>query len=87
VNEAQLYWDAQDPKNTGWWLRYRDDRGEEQGVAVEEAADATTSELAVAVKAAIGIDSMMTGTVKVVRGNRTGTIRIVNGEITDWRAL
>lgn len=87
LHEAQLYWDAQDPKNEGWWLRYRDERGVEQGTAIEAAEDATTEELAEAVEAETHwLPS--NGKIKVFRGEQPrGSITLTDGKVSDWRAL
>ena len=88
MTNAKLYWDAQDPKNTGWWLRYRDARGDEQGCEVSEHKDAAIHELAAAVEAAIGVDATLTGTIEVFHGDMyRGFIAFVNGEAANWRAL
>ena len=47
---AKLFWDAQDPGNAGWWLRYTDAAGTEQGAAIDGTEDATTEELAAEVE-------------------------------------
>jgi len=84
MTRAQLYWDAQDPKNEGWWLRFYDASGTEQGTAIEASEDATTEELAAAVENEshwIG-----EGTIKIMRGEQPrGSITIRDGAVS-WRA-
>jgi len=85
MHEAELYWDRQgDPE--GWWCRYRDDNGTEQGAAVEASEDASIEELAAAVdQVSHWLDH---GMIKVIRGERDlGRITIRGGgEKPDWRA-
>lgn len=84
ISEAQLYWDAQDAKNAGWFLRYRDSRGTEQGLEIEAEQDATTAELAELVAAADVGD----GEIIVFRGHeRRGSIKVEDGKVLAWRAL
>lgn len=86
LHEAQLYWDAQDPKNEGWWLRYRDAHGVEQGTTIEANENATTEELAVAVEAKSHW-LPGNGKIKVFRGGQPrGSITLTDGKISDWRA-
>jgi len=35
----ELYWDAQDPNNEGWWLRYIQPDGYEDGDAIDGGID------------------------------------------------
>jgi len=86
MHEAQLYWDDQDSKNEGWWLRFRDDRGTEQGTAIDGDEDASTQELANAIeKEAHWLPA--NGKIKVFRGEQPrGSITLKNGEVSDWRA-
>lgn len=85
MTEGQLYWDDQDPKNAGWWLRYRDDAGIECGSGIDDIAeDASTEELAQAVAAA----TYRCGTVKVYRGEQPrGWIKVEDGSVVGWSAL
>lgn len=84
ITSAQLFWDAQDQRTAGWWLRYTDASGTEQGDAIDGAEDATTEDLAAAVAARIPSD---TGRVTVLRGERPrGWIDVANGEVVGWRA-
>jgi hypothetical protein len=88
VTNAQLYWDDQDPANSGWQLRFLNVRGTEQSCAVKQSKDATLLKLVAAVEAAIGADSMLTGRIKVFRGDAPrGEMRLMHGAVTDWRAL
>jgi hypothetical protein len=84
MTAAQLYWDDQDPKNAGWWLRYTDATGTEQGTAIDATEDASVEELAAVVEAEshwIGL-----GTIKVLRGDQPrGTITVSDGAIS-WSA-
>jgi hypothetical protein len=86
LHEAQLYWDDQDPKNQGWWLRYRDERGEQQGTTIEADEDAATEELAAAVEA--GVHRLPgNGKIKVFRGEEPrGSITLIDGKVSNWRA-
>lgn len=84
ISEAQLFWDDQDASAAGWWLRYRDADGDEQGEAVEAERGASTEELADAV-AALALDA--TGEIRVYRGGQPrGWIGLVGGKTTGWRA-
>jgi len=81
---AQLYWDDQDPNNTGWWLRYYDQHGNEQGAAIDAVEDAGMQELADAMESE---GHLCEGEVAVFRGDRRqGTITIEHGAV-NWRAL
>ena len=86
LHEAQLYWDDQDPKNKGWWLRYRDARGLEQGTAIEADEDATIKQLVAAIEA----ESHWlpgNGKIKMFRGEQPrGSITLTDGKVSDWRA-
>lgn len=50
-NQAEIFWDSQDPKAAGWWLRWYVD-GSEEGDAIDLERDASAREL---VDAAIGL--------------------------------
>lgn len=83
ITNAQLYWDSQDPRNTGWWLRYTDADGVEQGDAIDGTEDDGTEELAGRVAASLRNE---TGRVAVYRGEqRRGWIEVSEGRATDWR--
>lgn len=83
MTDAQLYWDDQDPKNEGWWLSYRNERGDLLGIDLDAEKDASTEELALAVtKTGTGL----TGKVAVIRGQRRGWIKVEDGISTDWKA-
>jgi hypothetical protein len=86
MHEAQLYWDDQDPQNAGWYLRYRDADGTEQGTAIEADQDATTEELAAAVESeSHWLPSA--GTIRVYRHEEPrGRITIEDGAVTGWRS-
>ena len=43
---AEIYWDDQDPGNTGWWLRYFDASGVECGTGPAGGKDADPRKLA-----------------------------------------
>jgi hypothetical protein len=84
ITSAQLFWDAQDPNVSGWWLRYTDADGTEQGDAIDGAEDATTEELSAAVAASL---SGETGRVTVLRGEQPrGWIDVADGAVAGWRA-
>lgn len=85
INEAQLYWDDQDHSNAGWWLRYRDSTGQEQGTEIEGDEDASTEELAAACAAEL---PGREGDIRVIRdGVRRGRITLRGDEAPDWRTL
>lgn len=85
ITFAQLFWDDQDPSNAGWWLRYTDADGTEQGAAIDGDEDASTEELAAAVAARIPSDA---GRVTVLRGEQPrGWIDVATGAVAGWRAL
>lgn len=86
LNEAQLYWDDQDPKNAGWWLRYRDDRGVEEGFSITAAQDATTEELAKAITEALD-GNYYDGAITIIRGERRGFVTVECGVAIDWRLV
>lgn len=84
VDEVQLYWDHQDPNNTGWYLRYHVD-GTEDGESIDGDIDADTEELASEVAMALA----HYGTVKatVFRGDEPrGQIVVDAGTVVSWRA-
>lgn len=82
---AQLYWDDQDQAAAGWWLRYYDSTGTEQGIALEGDEDATTEELAAAAQAALPDRD---GEIEVYRHEELrGRITLRGDESPDWRAL
>jgi hypothetical protein len=84
MDRAQLYYHTL--PTTGWALRYFDGAGHVQTLPVSESKDATPHELAAAVEAAIGVDSKLTGTIRIYLGDTLrGTIRLANGEAKDWR--
>ena len=87
LHEAQLYWDRQDPSNEGWYLRYRDEFGDEQsGYSIDAAKDASMEELGAAVESALG-SSGATGEIRVFRGDeQCGRLTLRDGECMDWRA-
>lgn len=82
MSNAQLFWDTQNPSNIGWWLRFWDETGTEQGTSISGTENATTEELAAAVEAEshwIG-----EGTIKVIRGEQpSGTITVRDGSV-EW---
>ena len=81
---GQLYWDSQDGNNEGWWLSYRDARGNEEGYAIDGDRDASTESLAAAVASKLTDSSLE---VKVFRGDEPkGRISIVDGAVENWRA-
>lgn len=85
INEARLFWDDQDHNWTGWWLRYYDSTGQEQGTEIDGDEDATTEELAAACAAAL---PGREGDIRVIRGGeRRGRITLRGDEAPDWRAL
>lgn len=85
ITAAQLFWDDQDPKAAGWWLRYTDAAGTEQGAAIDGTEDATTEELAAEVAASL---SGMSGRVVVLRGEkRHGWVDVADGAVANWSAL
>ena len=85
ITAAQLFWDDQDPKAAGWWLRYTDAAGTEQGAAIDGTEDATTEELAAEVAASL---SGMSGRVVVLRGEqRRGWVDVADGAVANWSAL
>ena len=90
LNEAQLYWDNQDAAAAGWWLRYRDENGAQQGRGILGVEDASLHDLAEQVEHELARADMLSvreGAIKVFRGDRhTGTIRIADGEV-EWKAL
>ena len=78
TNEAQLFWCSQDPDNMGWWLRYRDDRGVEDGCAIVGDEDASGEDLA-AMANEFPVD---VGTIRVYRGAEVcGEIVVAEGRI------
>ncbi len=82
---AQLFWDDQDERASGWWLRYTDERGTEQGDAIDGDEDAGTEELAARVAASL-VDH--TGRVVVIRGERPrGWIDVADGAVANWSAV
>lgn len=84
IDNAQLFWDAQDERAAGWWLRYTDASGTEQGDAIDGDEDAGTEELAERVAARLGDH---TGRVVVIRGEqRRGWIDVADGVVVNWRA-
>jgi hypothetical protein len=84
IHEAQLYWDDQDPKASGWWLRYRDAEGDEQGEPIDGDEDTDTPELAEQVALALAGE---TGTIELIRNpSRRGSIEVVNGMVVNWNA-
>jgi hypothetical protein len=86
LHEAQLYWDAPHGADAGWWLRYRDDRGTEQGIEIDGAEDATTEELADAVEASAHW-LPPNGEITIIRhGERRGAIRLTDGAVSGWEA-
>ena len=85
INEAKLFWDDADHNWAGWWLRYRDSTGQEQGTEIDGDEDATTAELAAACAAALPGSA---GDIRVIRGGeRRGRITLRGDEAPDWRAL
>ena len=85
ITAAQLFWDAQDPSAAGWWLRYTDAAGTEQGDAIDGDEDAGTEELAARVAASL-VDH--TGRVVVIRGERPrGWIDVADGAVANWSAV
>lgn len=77
TNEAQLFWCSQDPDNMGWWLRYRDDRGVEDGCAIDGAEDASVEDLADAIN-----ECPVVGTIRVYRGTEVcGEIVAAKGKV------
>lgn len=86
MHEAQLYWDDQNRERPGWYLRYCDDRGNEHGIEIDAAQDATTEELATAVEmAAHWLPD--NGQIVVIRNEwRRGSITLADSVVTDWRA-
>lgn len=89
LNEAQLYWDSQDSDNAGWYLRYHDERGVEQGHALDADEDATTEELAQYVVEELrrhwqSREDADSGTIRVYRGDEPrGRITLEGGVATD----
>ena len=84
ITSAQLFWDDQNPSDAGWWLRYTDADGTEQGAAIDGDEDASTEELAAAVAARIPSDA---GRVTVLRGEQPrGWIDVAAGAVIGWRA-
>lgn len=85
-NSAQLYWDDQDPKHTGWVLRWRDARGHTESAAIGEDEDASLETLAH--QAADCAPDGATGEIAVFRGDvKRGRITLRDGAIEGWRAL
>lgn len=84
MRHAQLYWDDQDPKNTGWWLRYYDENGTEQGCAIDAPQDAGMQALADAVDSE---SHLFEGTIRVFRGAAQRGEITVGGGAVNWRAL
>lgn len=46
MEPAQLYWDDQDPKTAGWWLRYYSEDGAECGEPIDGSRDTFDRDLA-----------------------------------------
>lgn len=85
-NSAQLYWDDQDAKNTGWVLRWLDARGQTETSEIGETEDAGLETLAH--QAADCAPERATGDITVFRGDRpAGRISLRDGSISGWRAL
>lgn len=86
IAAAQLYIDSQDPANVGWWLRYTDEQGTEQGTAIEADIDASVEDLA----SAVGDEShwiSADGAIKVYRSEQPcGEITLTDGVVSGWRA-
>jgi hypothetical protein len=86
MSQPQLYWDTQDCNTPGWWLRYYDAAGNELGVAIDGEADDPVEELAHQVDH-LKLDDL-TGRIRVFRRDAlVGHIRVVYGDVMDWRAL
>ncbi len=82
--DARLYWDDQDPKNTGWVLRWRE-RGLTESTEIGEDEDASIETLAH--QAADCAPGGATGDVAVYRGDvKRGRITLRDGAIAVWRA-
>lgn len=81
IDNAQLYWDDQDPRAAGWYLRYRVN-GTEEGTAIDGAEDDSTEDLAQRV--ADHLDTYGRVTVRI--GEGTGRRCTVDGgKVVDWR--
>lgn len=85
-NDAQLYWDGQDPSNAGWVLRWTDESGNENTVEVGGMAGTSIEALAhAAVRCA---PASAVGDIAVYRGDaKSARISICDGTVMGWRAL
>ena len=85
---AKLYWDSQDPNNTGWWLRYYlspGSEGGEHGCSVLGDQDDDLETIASNIATALTDES---GVVKVYSGDQPyGEVVIAQGLASDWRTL
>lgn len=85
IHEAQLYWDDQDPNYVGWWVRYRDAEGNNDGTEIDAETDADVEQLAKLASKAL---PNRRGTIKVFRDEHiVGRITLRGPASPDWRAL
>ena len=82
---AQLYWDDQDPRATGWCLRHTDAHGNEDAIAIDGDKIETIATLAERCAEALG-DFGRTTIKAFVTGERNPARIVVDaGAVIDWR--
>lgn len=85
IDQAQIFWDDQDPKAAGWWLRYYLN-GTEDGCPIDAERDAGHEDLAPLVAAALDFAGRVDVATYLRGDQRTGRITVAGGEVVDWRA-
>jgi len=85
VTGAELFWDGQDPNNTGWWLRFDVD-GTETGTGVDLPRDCTYAQAAAAVAAALPADADCLVRLYLTGESDRSWARVRGGHVVDWRA-
>jgi len=82
---AQLFWDDQDPRATGWCLRHTDASGNEDAIAID--GDKIESIATLAERCADALGHTGRTTIKAFVAGEHNPARIVvdGGAVIDWR--